>query len=134
MSGTSSMSGSGNADVSSRITEWRLSGSDIQSDLDRSAPIVRTKGSVGAPTGSMDDSVLTTMVKGKLQADSQLSTAASRINVEAHNGEVTLKGDASSADEVGRAIALALNTDGVSKVTADMKVQGSNTSNTSGVK
>lgn len=83
--------------------------------------IVRTKDSVvGAPTGATDDAVLITMVKGKLQADSQVSTAM--IDVEAKNGEVTLKGTADSANQVGRAIALALDTQGVAKVSSDIKV------------
>ncbi|MEY4941758.1 MAG: hypothetical protein RIQ93_3493 [Verrucomicrobiota bacterium] len=62
------------------------------------------------------------MVKGKLQADSQISSAASKIQVEAKNGEVTLAGKAPSADAVGRAIALALDTSGVTKVTSNLKV------------
>ena len=98
-----------------------MSASDIQSDLDRGVTIVRTKDSVvGAPTGSTDDDVIKTMVKGKLQADSE--TAKASIDVEASNGEVTLKGSADSADLVGRAMALALDTQGVTKVSSDVKV------------
>jgi osmotically-inducible protein OsmY len=75
---------------------------------------------VGAPTGASDDDVIETMVKGKLQADSE--TAAAMIDVDANDGEVSLKGSASSANVVGRAIALALDTQGVTKVSADVKV------------
>jgi osmotically-inducible protein OsmY len=108
-------------DISTRITEWRLSDSEIQADLDRGVAIVRTKDSVvGAPTGNTDDSVVETMVKGKLQADSE--TGKAMIDVKAKNGEVTLDGSADSAKLVGRAIALALDTQGVSKVTANVKV------------
>lgn len=83
--------------------------------------IVRTKDSiVGAPTGSSDDLVVTTMVKGKLQADND--TSKGMIEVEAKNGEVMLKGSADSAATVGRAIALALDTQGVTKVSSDVKV------------
>jgi len=107
-------------DVSSRITEWHLGATDIQSDLDRGVTIVRTKENVvGAPTGSTDDEVVKTMVKGKLQADSD--TAKASIDVDAKNGEVMLKGNADSAKTVGRAIALALDTQGVTKVSADVK-------------
>jgi osmotically-inducible protein OsmY len=107
--------------VSSRITEWRLGASELQSDLDKGTTIVRTKDSVvGAPTGATDDDVIKTMVKGKLQADSQVSNAS--IDVDAKNGEVTLKGSADKADIVGRAIALALDTQGVTKVSSDVKV------------
>jgi osmotically-inducible protein OsmY len=100
-----------------------VAASDIQADLDRGVTIVRTNDKVvGAPTGNTDDSVLITMIKGKLQADSQLASIASSIDVEAHNGEVTLKGNAKSADQIGRAIALSLSTAGVTKVSSELKV------------
>ena len=105
------------------MTEWRLGNTELQADLDRGVPIVRTKDNiVGAPTGASDDDVIKTMVKGKLQADSQVSKAS--IDVDASKGEVTLKGNADSADIVGRAIALALDTQGVTKVSSDVKVSG----------
>jgi osmotically-inducible protein OsmY len=108
--------------VSSRITEWRLSATDLQSDLDRGVTIVRTKDTaVGAPTGVSDDEVIKTMVKGKFQADSE--TEKAMIEVDAKNGEVTLKGSANSAATLGRAMALALDTVGVTKVSSDVKIQ-----------
>jgi osmotically-inducible protein OsmY len=111
-------------DISARITEWRLGSTEIQSDLDRGVTIVRTKDNVvGAPTGSTDDDVIKTMVKGKMQADSEASKAS--IDVDAKQGEVMLKGTADSAATVGRAIALALDTQGVTKVSADVKVSSS---------
>jgi osmotically-inducible protein OsmY len=83
--------------------------------------IVRTKDSVvGAPTGATDDEVVKTMVKGKLQADSDTSKAT--FDVEAKNGEVMLKGTADSAAAIGRAMALALDTQGVTKVSSDVKI------------
>jgi osmotically-inducible protein OsmY len=108
-------------DITSRITEWRLGATELQADLDRGVTIVRTKDTVvGAPTGSTDDEVIETMVKGKLQADSE--TAKASIEVDAKNGEVMLKGSADSAALVGRAMALALDTQGVTKVSSDIKV------------
>jgi osmotically-inducible protein OsmY len=107
--------------VTTRISEWKLDSTAIQSDLDRGTTIVRTKDTVvGAPTGNTDDSVIESMVKGKLQADPQCSSAM--IDVSAHNGEVNLKGSADSATQIGRAIALALDTQGVTKVSSDVKV------------
>jgi osmotically-inducible protein OsmY len=103
------------------MTEWRLGDAELQADLDRGVAIVRTKDSiVGAPTGNTDDSVIETMVKGKLQADAETSKAT--IDVKAKDGEVTLDGSADSATIVGRAIALALDTQGVSKVSSNVKV------------
>jgi hyperosmotically inducible protein len=98
-----------------------LGDAEIQADLDRGVTIVRTKDTiVGAPTGNTDDEVIETMVKGKLQADSD--TAKAMIEVDAKSGEVTLKGSAESSAQVGRAIALALDTQGVTKVSSDVKV------------
>ncbi len=98
-----------------------MSDAELQADLDRGVAIVRTKDSiVGAPTGNTDDEVLKTMVQGKLQADSD--TAKTMIEVEAKNGEVTLKGSADSASQIGRAIALTLDTQGVTKVSSEIKV------------
>lgn len=114
-----------------RITEWRLTPTEIQADLDSGVTIVRTKDSVvGAPTGSTDDEVIETMVKGKLQADSDTSTAM--IDVEADNGEVKLEGSADDAETVGRAIALALDTQGVTRVSADLKVSSTGSTGSQG--
>lgn len=114
-------SATSSTDITTRITEWRLSPTEIQADIDRGVAIVRTKDTVaGAPTGSTDDEVIKTMVKGKIQADSEVSKAM--IDVDAKNGEVMLKGSADSANHVGRAIALALDTQGVTKVSSDVKV------------
>jgi hypothetical protein len=127
-SGSLSASTTGSADISTRITEWRLTPAQIQADIDSGTAIVRTKDNVvGAPTGNSDDAVVKTMVKGRIQADAQLSAAASDIDVGAHNGEVTLNGKVQSADQVGRAIALALNTEGVTKVTSELKLSTAQT-------
>lgn len=107
-----------------------MSPSEIKSDLASGTAIVRTKESTaGAPTGSTDDTVLKTMVKGKLQADSQLAKA--NIDAEAKSGEVTLTGSAEQPEAVGRAIALALDTQGVTKVTSEIKVSESSSSGAS---
>jgi osmotically-inducible protein OsmY len=99
-----------------------LGDAEIQADLDRGVAIVRTKDTVvGAPTGNSDDSVVETMVKGKLQADAETSKAM--IDVKAKNGEVSLDGSADSAHIVARAIALSLDTQGVSKVSSNVKVK-----------
>lgn len=116
-------------DISGRLTEWRLNASDIQADLDRGATITRSKTDlVGAPTGATDDDIVETMVKGKLQADMQTSSA--KIDVDAMNGEVTLKGSAANADAIGRAIALSLDTQGVTKVSSDLKLSANEGSST----
>lgn len=110
------------ADLTTRLSEWRLSDADIQADLDRGNAIVRTKDSiVGAPTGSTDDDLLKTMIKGKFMADHD--TAKGKVEVAVKDGEATLTGTAASASQIGRAIALALDTPGVTKVSSELKVE-----------
>jgi len=132
ISGSSSSLGLGHSDTSdtlavrsetieNRITEWKLSAADIRADLDTSGKIVRTKEvGAGAPTGGMDNLVVMSMVKGKLKTDQQL--AALDLEVRANSNTVALAGTARSAGQVGRAIAHALNTEGVTQVTSTIKV------------
>lgn len=108
--------------TSARITEWKLSATDIQADVAAGREIVRTKANTaGAPTGSTDKSMIESMVKGRIEADSQL--AALKLDVEAEgSGHIELEGKANSAEQIGRAIALALDTEGVTKVTSKVKL------------
>lgn len=105
-------------DASARITEWRLSSQDIQADLAADRDIVRTRtAAVGAPTGKIDKDTLQSAVEGRIKADSDLSKLKLDVNAKGE-GEIQLEGKALTADQVGRAIALALDTDGVTKVTS----------------
>lgn len=114
-----------NIGTAARIAEWHLTANDLQADLDNNREIVRTKETpAGAPTASSDKSMLESMVKSRLEADS--SIAALKLSVDADKGGViNLKGKAMSAEEVGRAIALALDTEGVTKVTSKIKLDKS---------
>jgi hypothetical protein len=110
-----------NVATTARMAEWKLNASDIQADLDNNREIVRTRDSAGAPTGSTDKSMLESLVKGRLAADSDI--AALKLDVDAKkDGEIKLSGKAHSADQVGKAIALALDTEGVLKVTSSVKL------------
>ncbi len=106
-----------------KFVEWKLTPSDIKDDLQKGGRIVRSKASnVGARTGAAFDNAKTvTVINAKLVADSKLS--AIKINVDADQGIVTLKGTVKSADLIGRAIALALDTDDVVQVVSLLTVQ-----------
>jgi osmotically-inducible protein OsmY len=104
-----------------RMTEWRLNATDIQADIDAKREIVRTRENVGAPTGTMDKSTLKAAVEGRIRADSELS--AFKIDVDpGANGEINLDGEVNSSAQVGKAIALALDTDGVTRVKSKIEV------------
>lgn len=114
-----------NVAVTARMSQWKLNPSDIQADLNNNKDIIRTKGTeVGAPTGRMDKSVIESAVKARLESDS--SIAPLKLKVSANKeGDVKLSGKADSAQEVGRAIALALDTQGVTKVTSKVRLNSS---------
>ena len=109
--------------VSDKIVEWKLTPSDIRADLDKGGRVVRSKTrAAGERVGEvMDNARIVTVVNSKLVGDSDLS--ALKINVDADNGTVTLKGTVNSVDLIGRAIALALDTDGVYEVISLLTVK-----------
>jgi hypothetical protein len=107
--------------TTARTMEWKLTASDIQADLDAKRDIVRTKDASGAPTGKVDKDVLKSAVEGRIKADSDLANLKLDVNAKSA-GEIQLEGKATTADQVGKAIALALDTDGVTKVTSKIKL------------
>ena len=109
--------------IADKMAEWKLTPSDIKADLEKGGRVVRSKtADASAKTGAMfDNAKVVTVINAKLVGDSMLS--AIKINVDADHGVVTLKGTVKSADLIGRAIGLALNTDGVTQVVSLLTVQ-----------
>lgn len=107
-------------DISARLAEWKLTADDIKSEFDLSGRVVRSRPvGAGEPTGPMD-SMLVTQVNTKLQGDTD--TSALNIAVSASKGIVTLDGSAHSLDQIGKAVALALDTDGVNQAISKIKL------------
>ena len=102
--------------VSDKLTEWKLTPSDIGRDLEKGGRIVRNKtAAAGEKVASVADNArIVTVINAKLVGDTDLS--ALKINVDADAGVVTLKGTAQSPAAIGKAILLALDTDGVTQV------------------
>jgi hyperosmotically inducible periplasmic protein len=102
--------------IADKLVEWKLTPSDIKADLEKTGRVVRDKTvAAGEKVGGViDNARIVTVINGKLVADDDLS--AFKINVDATDGVVTLKGTAPSVELIGRAIALALNTEGVHQV------------------
>lgn len=101
--------------------EWKLTADDIKDDLAAGRPIERSK--AGAPTGGVkvDRSDLKKSVQARLQSDSEL--AAVPIDVDAdRDGQINLSGKANTTEQVGRTIAVALDTEGVTKVVSKIKL------------
>ena len=72
------------------------------------------------------DARITAAIKSKLAAESALSVFS--IHVETTDGLVTLSGTVNSHDQIGRAVQLALDTDGVVKVVSTLQVKVSKAS------
>ncbi len=99
-----------------KLDEWNLTGSDIKEDLARTGEVVRAKaraaGESLAVTASKAKVIGT--VKAKYALDRELSARAVDIDFDA--GRVTLRGTVPSEALIGKAVALALDTDGVTEV------------------
>lgn len=108
-------------DISAKLTEWKLNARDLEADIAAKRDIVRTREVSTAPTGAMDKSTLQAAVEGRIKADSELSMLKLDINAD-RKGEIQLEGKAQNASQIARAMALALDTDGVAKVTSKIRI------------
>ena len=109
--------------ISDKLVEWKLTPSDIKADLEKGGRVVRTKTvAAGEKVGDVvDNARIVTVINAKYVADSDLS--ALKIDVDADKGTVTLKGTAKSPEFIGKAVALALDTDGVNQVISLLTVE-----------
>jgi hypothetical protein len=108
--------------IAERISQWKLSADDLKSELEKGGEVVRMKTpGPGDPTGKLEDPDLTTLIHNRFMADSQ--TVKQTLHVDVNNGDVKLRGKVSSPEVLGRAIAIALDTSGVAKVTSELKVE-----------
>jgi hypothetical protein len=108
-------------DLSTRMTEWRLSKSDIEADVMANREIIRTRSDATTPVVATDAGMLEKAIEGRLAADSKL--AGLKFDVDANrNGEVKLEGKARTTDQIAHVIATALDTEGVMKVTSKIKL------------
>ena len=109
--------------IADKLVEWKLTPADIKADLEKTGRVVRDKTVAAGEKvgGALDNARLVTVINGKYVADKDLS--ARKIDVDADKGVVTLNGTVGSEDLIGRAIVLALNTDGVTQVVSLLKVE-----------
>lgn len=122
--------GDAKAAIEAKLTEWNLTPTDIKADLEKSGRIVREKTlATGEKVGGvLDNARIVTVINGKYVADSDLS--ALKINVDARDGVVTLNGTVGTEALAGRAVALALDTDGVKQVIGLLRIEHADVSET----
>ncbi len=95
----------------------------IKEELVRTGKVIREKaGKAGDAFAEMTANArITAAIKAKLFDESSL--ASLKIHVETADGVVTLSGTASTYEEIGKAVNLALETAGVQKVISMMQVK-----------
>lgn len=115
------------AQQAKKITNAQLEALDLQADqirkeLAETGEVVRRHANaIGEKVaGVVEDTAVTAAVKAKLAASPDLSALA--ISVTTHDGVVTLSGTVASPELVGRAILLALGTNGVREVNAKLEI------------
>ncbi|HZP60055.1 MAG TPA: BON domain-containing protein [Opitutaceae bacterium] len=104
-------------EISQKLAEWHLTPDDIKNDLARTGAVVRTRAK--AVGEKIDDARIVAVIKAKFVLDRDLS--ARDIRVEAHQGAVTLNGTVATPALVGKAVVLALDTEGVQTVAAQLQ-------------
>lgn len=106
-----------------RLEALQLRAEDIQEELAEDSRVIRRKArDFGEATVDVAvDTSTTASIKAKLAADEKLSVFD--VSVSTTQGYVTLSGTVDSPEHIGRAIALALGTEGVREVTSVLKVQ-----------
>lgn len=108
--------------VAAKLAEWRLTPADIREDLAKTGKVIRPKAQ--AVGDRISDARIVTVIKGKYAFESDLSAFA--INVDCTDGHVNLRGEVASLELVGKAVRLALETDGVTEVDAQLKSTAQN--------
>ncbi|MGH7941283.1 MAG: BON domain-containing protein [Limisphaerales bacterium] len=100
-----------------------LNTGEIKDELSRTGQIVRRKAlDIGqAAVNAASDARAVAEIKAKYAMDRSLSVW--KISVSCNEGHVKLSGTVSSPEDIGKAIALALDAPGVRDVTSTIKVQ-----------
>jgi len=109
--------------VQEKLKMLDLRSEDIRDDLARTGQVVRRKAreiSKSIADGTADARITGT-IKGKLVANRDLS--AMSISVNTTSGVVTLSGSVSSPEDIGKAVLLAMETDGVREVISSLQVK-----------
>jgi len=106
-----------------KLTAWHLRSDDIKDELSRTGRVLRRQaGDFGAAMASASsDAAITTKIKAKYALDHDLSVFG--ISVNTTDGRVTLAGNVTSHQQIGKAMLIALETDGVHEVNSTLQVK-----------
>jgi osmotically-inducible protein OsmY len=109
--------------LSDKLKSWRLDPGNISDELKRTGRVIRDKANQAgqALKDASADGRVTAAIKAKLVKDPDLS--AWDIHVSTTDGVVTLSGTVATPDLIGRAMELALDTDGARQVISTLQVK-----------
>jgi osmotically-inducible protein OsmY len=112
----------GNA-LNDKLQSWHLDKDSISSELAHTGRVVRDKANQAGKVikDATADARVTAAIKGKLVKDPDLS--AWDIHVSTTDGVVTMSGSVSSPELIGKAMELALDTDGAQQVISTIQVR-----------
>ena len=112
--------------VDAKMTAWHLRGDDIKDELSRTGKVLRRQASEFGVTvaNAASDAAITGKIKAKYVVDRDLS--AFGISVNTTDGRVTLAGNVTSHQQIGKAMLIALETDGVREVNSTLQVKKPN--------
>jgi hyperosmotically inducible protein len=109
--------------IQDKLRSLNLRGSDISNELARTGRVIRQQAHEAGQviSDATTDARITAAIKAKLVRDPDLS--AWNISVNTTDGVVTLSGSASSAENIGKAVFLAMETEGVRQVISTLQVK-----------
>lgn len=109
--------------IDAKLSAWHLRSEDIAEEMSHTGKVLRRQardfGSAVADASS--DAAITGKIKAKLAVDHDLSAVS--ISVNTTDGRVTLAGNVASPDQIGKAMLIALETDGVREVNSTLQVK-----------
>ena len=109
--------------IQDKLHSLNLNGDTIKEELAKTGRVIREKSQQAgkAISDATADARITAAIKAKLVRDSGLS--AWNISVNTTDGVVTLSGTVSSPEDIGKAMVLALETDGAQRVISTLQVK-----------
>jgi hyperosmotically inducible periplasmic protein len=109
--------------LAAKLDTLDLNTDEIKKELAHTGKVIRRKAhDIGeTAVNAASDARAVTEIKAKYAMDPTLSVW--KISVSCQQGHVTLSGTVSSPDDIGKAVALALEADGVRDVTSTIQVK-----------
>jgi hyperosmotically inducible periplasmic protein len=112
--------------VEAKLTAWHLDSDEINAELSRTGRVLRRQATEfgTAMASASSDTAITAKIKAKYAIDRDLSVFG--ISVNTTDGRVTLAGNVTSHQQIGKAMLVALETDGVREVNSTLQVKSRN--------